>query len=304
MKKRVKIFETGKYPQGEYPIDRVKKIFGEVKDGVKAIFQHTSKWKQTGKKPVLVGEFGNIQVDEAGKVFADIEFNDKGNGYFEDGILTGISVEIPDDKLTAISVLPVGVKPAVKGAEFEDQSAFFIEAEFEDITGGVTVVTKEEIITALAGLTLDDKIAILKAISGGITDEQKKAMRTIVYGEFEEKEEPKTEDQIRAEVAAEFEEKAERKNRVDNFLTDNKLKITPAMKKAGMEEFCKILVEDTAEKEFSADEKITAFEKLEKIFEAMPTIINIKEVFGNGKKEEAEFEKKESAYEKAYKGEE
>lgn len=303
MKKRVKIFETGKYPQGDYSIDRVKKIFGDVKDGVKAIFQHTSKWKQAGKQPVLVGEFGNIQVDDAGKVFADIEFNDKGNGYFEDGILTGISVEIPDDKLTAISVLPVGVKPAVKGAEFEEQSPFFMEAEFEDITGGATVVTKEEIIAALAGLTLDDKIAILKAISGGITNEQKKAMRTIVYGEFEEKKEPETEEQIRARITAEFEAKEERKGRVDKFLSDNKLKITPAMKNAGMEEFCKIIAEDTEAKEFSADEKITAFEKFEKIFEAIPDIINTKEVFGNGKKE---FEKEDnkSAYEKAYNGEE
>lgn len=302
MKKRVKIFETGKYPQGDYSIDRVKKIFGDVKDGVKAIFQHTSKWKQTGKQPVLVGEFGNIQVDDAGKVFADLEFNDKGTGYFADGILNGISVEIPGDKLTAISVLPVGVKPAVQGAEFEDLG-FFIEAEFEDITGGATAVTKEEIIAALAGLTLDDKIAILKAISGGITDEQKKAMRTIVYGEFEEKKEPKTEAEIRAEVAAEFEAKEERKGRVVKFLTDNKLKITPAMKKAGMEEFCKIIAEDTEAKEFSADEKITAFEKLEKIFEAIPTIINTKEVFGNGKKE-FEKEENESTYEKTYKGEE
>ena len=148
-------------------------------------------------------------------------------------------------------------------------------------------MTKEEIIAALAGLILDDKIAIIKAISGGITDEQRKTMRTLAYAEFEEKEEPKTEEQIRAEVAAEFEEKAERKNRVDKFLTDNKLKITPAMKKAGMEEFCKIIVEDTAEKEFSADEKITAFEKLEKIFEAIPTIIPIGQICN---RVDAEFE--------------
>lgn len=30
MKKRVKVFETGKYPQGEYDFQRVRKIFGDI----------------------------------------------------------------------------------------------------------------------------------------------------------------------------------------------------------------------------------------------------------------------------------
>jgi len=35
MKKRIKVFEPGKYPQGDYPTERVKKIFGSVKDKIK-----------------------------------------------------------------------------------------------------------------------------------------------------------------------------------------------------------------------------------------------------------------------------
>ena len=102
MKKRVKVFETGKYPQGEYDFPRVKKIFEDIKDKIKAQLAHTSKAKG---KEIILGEFDNFQVTDEGKVYADLEFNTKGLNYYEDGALEGISVEVPNNTTEFTSVI-------------------------------------------------------------------------------------------------------------------------------------------------------------------------------------------------------
>ena len=46
MKKRIKIFETGMYPQGIFNKEKVKNIFGDVKEDITGIFSHTSQWTE------------------------------------------------------------------------------------------------------------------------------------------------------------------------------------------------------------------------------------------------------------------
>src|SRR3712207_2770776 len=124
MKKRLKVFESGNYPQGNFEADRVKAVFEKVVDKIPGIFAHSSHWAKKEEEPVSVGEFSNFELlNKNGKlvVFGDVEFNEKGAGYYNDKILEGVSVEIDPktNTLHKIAVLPKGVKPQVAGAEFE-----------------------------------------------------------------------------------------------------------------------------------------------------------------------------------------
>lgn len=97
MKKRLKVFESGNYPQGNFEADRVKAVFEKVVDKIPGIFAHSSHWAKKEEEPVSVGEFSNFELlNKNGKlvVFGDVEFNEKGAGYYNDKILEGVSVEI------------------------------------------------------------------------------------------------------------------------------------------------------------------------------------------------------------------
>ena len=183
MKRRVKIFEAGKYKQGDFGLDRVKKIFGDVKGKVAGAYIHTKTAKDAGIKPVPIGEFSGVSVDNSGIVMADCEFNEKGESYYSDGIMKGISVEIDkSDNLAQIAILPPGVNPAISGAEFSEIEGEFLEVvEFEE--GGN--MTLEEMEIALAEMMLEDRLAIIKVIGQSITTDEKTAFRAVQY-EFAE----------------------------------------------------------------------------------------------------------------------
>lgn len=164
MKKRIKVFEAGSYPQGDFSLDRVKEVFSSIENPVGGIFSHTSKWLNENKSPVNVGEFSNFEI-KGGDVYADIEFNAKGTNYYNDGILKGVSVEIDKNtnKLLKIAVLPVGINPAVSTAEFqEDESGIVIE--FEE----VEQVTLAELLAALEGMSSADKLSIVLGALNGV----------------------------------------------------------------------------------------------------------------------------------------
>ena len=75
MKKRIKIFETGMYPQGVFDKERVKNIFGNIKDNIQGIFSHTSQWTED-KEAVELGDFSNIEIVDKGhksEVYADVK---------------------------------------------------------------------------------------------------------------------------------------------------------------------------------------------------------------------------------------
>lgn len=262
---KIKVFESGKYPQGIFDMNKVKKIFGDIKDKVEGIFVHSSKWKKENKEPLNIGEFNNFELKEKdGKVevFADVNFNDTGQNYYNDGILKGVSVEITsEDKLDKIAVLPVGTTPAVVGAEFEQSDVAIFN--FEE----VKELDREEV---LKSITLDE----LKTVSIDGYDI-----------EIKEKSEPKikTEEEIREEVKKEFEKKAEVKNEVSEFMKENSKKITPAMGKILTNDNLEVIfsVEDTLEFE-SKSLDIKKF--IKDFFVSIPDLIKTE-------KTEIEFEK-------------
>lgn len=309
MKKRIKVFEAGSYPQGDFSLDRVKEVFSSIENPVGGIFSHTSKWLKENKSPVDVGEFSNFEI-KGGDVYADIEFNAKGTNYYNDGILKGVSPEIDKNtnKLLKIAVLPVGINPAVSTAEFQEEEAGIV-IEFEE----VLQVGYKEILTALAALDVtvlsqieletlsdaayklnDDKYRISKLTENGYTvvktaefskeqlEEIAKNMNLQVV-EFEQEvvlspEELRT--QIKSEI--EFETKLEQE-------IDGMKKIVPP----SLQHVVEFAIRESAKKrdeivEFSETEKVSEFEKITGDIKKL----GVNKVFKNYFQDVAEFEEK------------
>lgn len=302
MKDKLFVFKAGKFPvQGEYTVEKVKEIFGNVKENIKGIFAHTSHWNKIGETPLELGEFSNFEVDEEGKVYADIEFNEKGLQFKADNVIKSISVEIDtvSNKLKKIALLPLGVKPQIAGTEFEEQEMDLIEFELieddEEFEGG-KVMTYEELKVAVEGATLEDRLKLIKDIGLSIPEEQKKAFSAIRW-EFEEKTpeavkefaklsgvnieikeavKPKTEAEIRAEIIKEFEEKealSKMKAEKELFLANNKDKIIPALKPIVEFAFEEAQKQENVIVEFSEDEKISMKAKIEKVISEFQAVI-------------------------------
>ena len=282
--KTVKVFGVGKWNNIEFSKEKVKELLENTKDKVKAIFVHSSKWIKEGKDPIEIGEFSNLRLQD-NDVVAELELNEKGKEYYNDGIIKGISAEITD-KFDRIAGLPIGVKQAVIGAEFEEEQII----EFEIIEGG------KENTMDISKLSLEEKLDLVKQIGSSITDDQKRSFRAVAWEfadvskeiveaiennlefEIKPKKQPKTEEQIRAEVKLEleFESKKEREVKEKNDLVNGaikelkeEMKLIPAQEK----EFEAILNScDHSEKldtlEFEEDGK-TAIKKtqLERVIE-------------------------------------
>lgn len=310
MSTKALIFKPGKWNNINFDTERVKNIFGNVKENVKGIFAHTSHWEKIEENPLELAEFNNFEVDSEGKVYANIEFNEKGLIYKQDNAIKGISVEIDKttDTLKRIALLPIGVRPAVTGAEFEELEEDLIEFELieNEKTEGGQLMTLEEIQAAVEALPLEDRLAVIKTIGKSITEDQKKAFRSVQW-EFEEKTpetvkefaefagveievkekaKPKTEEEIRAEIVAEFEFKKKREDEKNKFLTENQTKIIPAVKE--IIEFAYEEAQKQEDKiiEFSEEEKISMKEKIEKTFKGIEGAVINKVVDTNNEFEE------------------
>lgn len=314
MKKRIKVFEAGKYPQGDYNLDKVKKVFSTIENPVEGIFSHTSKWLKENKSPVNVGEFSNFEV-KGNEVYADIEFNDKGTAYYNDGILKGISVEMDrtTDKLLKIAVLPVGINPGVSTAEFqEDETGIVIEFEEVEQMG------YKEILVALAALDVaqlsqieletlsdaaykmsDDKYKIKKLTESGYTvaktaefskeqlEELAKELNFKVV-EFEKKEVLSPEE-LRAQIKSEVEFEAKLETTIEGMK-----KIIPPV----LQHTVEFAIRESAKKrdeivEFSEMEKVSEFEKITKDIGNL----GVNKVFKNYFQDIVEFESKDEAVE-------
>ena len=203
--KRLKIFKAGNYPQGEFSVDKLKDIVSNTKDAIKAQFAHTSKLK---KEPVVVGEFTNVTL-EGDEVFADFNFNDEGAEFYNKGIIEGLSVEIKENAFDRVAALPIGVNPAVQGAEFSEQHGYYVALEFESKIEGEEFQEMN-----IEKMPLEEKLDMIKSLAKSIGSEHKETFRAIAY-EFELVEKPKevipkTEAEIREEISKEFELKAEK----------------------------------------------------------------------------------------------
>lgn len=253
---KIKVFESGKYPQGEFNKDTVKSIFSSVTEPIKAIFSHTSKW--TDKAPVEVGEFKNFEVKETengATAYAEVDFNETGAKYHSDGILKGVSVEIDklSNKLLKVAVLPVGINPQISGAEFQEED--MLVTSFEEITEEPKQLTKEEVLTSL---TIDDIIAKF----GTDYDITKK----------EQPKPAKTEEEIRKEIKAEFEAKIRAEKNKNDFLERHKNKITPNIREFMTDDVLSLICSDNSVVEFG-EIKVNLLEIIDKLMFALPNFI-------------------------------
>ena len=301
-KKRVKVFESGNYPQGEFSEERTKRVFENAGE-VPGIYIHSSKWENKGKNPLELGKFKNFSFEKTGEnlaVYADVELNDKGQLYHDDGVFNGISVEIDatKDSLGSIALLPLGVEPAVATAEFQAEEKKVVYTgkyqEFEE--GGKKVkVTKEEIKKALTEFSLGDRAEIINALVATVSDEERKGMRKLMEWEKIQviqntPEKELTEEELRKQIKEEIEFEAKEKELIEL----SKKKVVPvlqpvvefAIKKAG-EERTKVI-------EFSDTEKLSYFEKFKAEFEKMEDAANF----------ESEVEKMEFGAENGEEGKE
>ncbi len=306
MKKRVKVFESGTYTQGEYPADRVKKIFEKARGGIKAIYAHTSKWLQNGKKPIELGEFHNFQTVNEGdklKVYADISLNKKGEDYYNDGIFQGISVELPKDSLSKIALLPIGVNPAVAGAEFQSDDVFYFEFEEMEMEEEMTL---EKILEGMKEFSAKEKIKVINSILSDISDKDKKEFQNqmewdkLISLKPEEGKKSEFEGMNPEEIAKAVEKRMSAKNKAitkaKEFMDANKLKITPGMKEAGLtEEFMQSVFATAPNTEFE-EKSFDISDILAKAFEKMPEVIKPGKEIGSGFLGGAEFSEEEKAY--------
>jgi len=278
-KKRVKVFESGSFPQGEFSEERTKRVFENAGE-VPGIYIHSSKWQNKGKNPLELGKFNNFSFEKTGEnlaVYADVELNEKGQLYHEDGVFNGISVEIDatKDSLGSIALLPLGVEPAVATAEFQAEEKKVVYTgkykEFEVKGGEKVTVTKEEIKKALTEFSLGDRAEIINDLVATVSDEERKGMRKLMeWAKIEAiqstPEKELTIEEIREQVKNEMEFEAKKKALIEL----SKKKVIPVLQPAIEFAIEKAAAERATIIEFSETEKISQFEKFEKEFVAMP----------------------------------
>lgn len=144
-----KIFEAGNHiGKGDFPIEKVSEILNKTKDKVQGFFAHTS-YNKPGETSLHIADFQNFKIENE-DIYADIILNEDGTKYFEDGSLSGVSVEILDDCISGIAFTPKGVKPYIPGTEFEENGLIKFGIEFEEGTSGVDQA--KEVITYLENL--------------------------------------------------------------------------------------------------------------------------------------------------------
>ena len=205
MTKTVKVFGVGKWNKKLFSSKKIKDMLKNTGEKLDGIFAHSSKWKKENKETLKLGDFSNLKLS-GNDLVADVEFNEKGGNYFDDGSIKGISVEMDKEmtKFTKVALLPIGVKQAVDDAvvEFEEFEDIDYLIEFEEINnnikeGGEEMSLKEEI----SKLDKADKLKLAKEIVEGEGME----FQAITP------EPAKTVEEIKADLRLEFEAEAEAK---------------------------------------------------------------------------------------------
>jgi len=274
---KIKIFETGNYSQGNFPSEKVSEIFGKLKNPVKAQFAHTSKWDNPDNI-IEIGEFSNFELSD-GIISADVSLNEKGESYYKDGIIKGVSVELDNDNIHKIACLPIGVTPAVYGAEFEETGILSFGSEiFSDVEEKkefqsneiIEMITNMDVTEENAAVLMDILDSIWEKIDEKEYIERLQKAGYTVQKEFQKVE--KTPGEIRAEVIKEFEAKDRGREEFEKLQKEGK--ITPAMVKAGLtSEFMASLEYNKNDNLEFQDNKIN-LETFSKILNSMPGIIN------------------------------
>lgn len=251
IKKGVKLFEAGNYSQGNFPIDKVKEVF-EGAEKITAQFAHTSKINRAGKKALELGEFSNFEIDEKGIVTADVDFNEKGETMYEDGTINGCSIEISEGLISKVAILPVGVEPAVSGAEFDESGNFVFGGEME-FAEEPKKPSLSEIAETLNNFDMStDENGEFQSIQEAVwkLSDEKYAIDNLEKSGYSitknEEFQAKTVEEIRKEIEVEFKAKEEGKSEFQKLKSEGK--ITKAMEDAGLNsEFMSMLYSKESE---------------------------------------------------------
>ena len=215
---KIKVFKSGKYPQGEYDKEKVKNIFSKAKD-TEAIFLHTSLWAKD-ETPLNLGKFSNYEFKESGnevEVFADLELNETGKKFYHGKVLNGVSVELPNDELTKIAILPNKVNPAVEGAEFQESPIFM---EFQEIKEDNPPKKEKG----------EDEKMDRKEVLDTLTKPEIEAQAERLNITVAERLKPKTPEELEQEITARITKEAGDKAKVQEFMKEHDKKILPAFK--------------------------------------------------------------------------
>ena len=275
------LFKAGDYGiKGKWSNEQLSNLINNKKE-LDVIPFHTSEFTKLGmlrNEIPVIGKFKNISVKDDEIIANDVEIFNRGE--FKDRKVDRLSVEIENGEITRVGALPVGVEPAVSN------SGSFVNGEFsqgfemdwinqkniiefsnnKNNDGGNGEMNFDEILKKLLESDGEDKI---KAVNEVLKTLSKEELQKIEIPK--DKNPEKTEDEIREEVKKEF----AREQEIKEFMSKNSNKITPALKKLGIEEFVKqSFVNNNGVIEFSENgnsQTVKSSDVLSKLFENLPS---------------------------------
>ena len=275
------LFKAGDYgTKGKWSNEQLSNLINNKKE-LDVIPFHTSEFTKLGmlrNEIPVIGKFKNISVKDDEIIANDVEIFNRGE--FKDRKVDRLSVEIENGEITRVGALPVGVEPAVSNsgsfANGEFSQGFEMDwinqkniIEFsnnKNNNGGNGEMNFDEILKKLLESSSEDKI---KAVNEVLKTLSKEELQKIEIPK--DKEPEKTEDEIREEVKKEF----AREQEIKEFMLKNSNKITPALKKLGIEEFVKqSLASNNGVIEFSENgnsQTVKSSDILSKLFENLPS---------------------------------
>jgi hypothetical protein ilyop_2051 len=275
------LFKAGDYgAKGKWSNEQLSNLINNKKE-LDVIPFHTSEFTKLGmlrNEIPVIGKFKNISVKDDEIIADDVEIFNRGE--FKDRKVDRLSVEIENGEITRVGALPVGVEPAVSN------SGSFVNGEFsqgfemdwinqkniiefsdnKNNNGGNGEMNFEELLKKLLESGSENKIKAANEIMKTLSKEELEKIE-VPKGE----ETKKTEDEIREEVKKEF----ARESEIKEFMLKNSNKITPALKKLGIEEFIKqSFVNNNGVIEFSENgnnQTVKSSDILSKLFENLPS---------------------------------
>lgn len=275
------LFKAGDYgAKGKWSNEQLSNLINNKKE-LDVIPFHTSEFTKLGmlrNEIPVIGKFKNISVKDDEIIADDVEIFNRGE--FKDRKVDRLSVEIENGEITRVGALPVGVEPAVSN------SGSFVNGEFsqgfemdwinqkniiefsdnKNNNGGKGEMNFDEILKKLLESGGEDKIKAANEILKTLSKEE---LEKIEVPKVEETK--KTEDEIREEVKKEF----ARESEIKEFMLKNSNKITPALKKLGIEEFIKqSFSNNNGVIEFSENgnnQTVKSSDILSKLFENLPS---------------------------------
>ena len=275
------LFKAGDYGiKGKWSNEQLSNLINNKKE-LDVIPFHTSEFTKLGmlrNEIPVIGKFKNISVKDDEIIANDVEIFNRGE--FKDRKVDRLSVEIENGEITRVGALPVGVEPAVSNSGSFANGEFSQGFEMDWINqkniiefsnnknndGGNGEMNFDEILKKLLESDGEDKI---KAVNEVLKTLSKEELQKIEIPK--DKDPEKTEDEIREEVKKEF----AREQEIKEFMSKNSNKITPALKKLGIEEFVKqSFVNNNGVIEFSENgnsQTVKSSDVLSKLFENLPS---------------------------------